>query len=81
MIVMIHAIVYGTLKDHQTVVHVYHGNKKADHVDLDHVVETQTPDTINNVTLHVNVDHPLLVKRRANKILHIDLQNKQDTLQ
>jgi hypothetical protein len=81
MIVTILTIVYGTPMDHQTVVIVLSLNKKADHVDQDHVVETQTPDTINNVTLHVNVGHPLLVKRRANKILHIDLQNKQDTLQ
>jgi hypothetical protein len=81
MIVTIHAIVYGTPMDHQTVVHVYHGNKKVDHADLDHVEETQTPDTINNATLHVNADHHLPVKRRANKIPHIDLKNKLDTQQ
>jgi hypothetical protein len=80
MIVIPLTIVYGTPMDHQTVVHVYHGNKKEDHADQDHVVETQTPDTINNATLHANVDHHLLVKRRVNKIPHINIQNKTKPL-
>jgi hypothetical protein len=37
-------------------------------VDQDHVVETQTLDTINNVTLHAFVGQHTLVKRRINKI-------------
>jgi hypothetical protein len=32
------------------------------------VEETQTLDTINNVTLHANADHHLLVKRKINNI-------------
>jgi hypothetical protein len=76
MIVIPLAIVCGTPMGHQTAVHVYHGNKKADHVDLDHVVETRTLDTINNVTLHAIVDQHTLVKRRVNKIPHIHLLNK-----
>jgi hypothetical protein len=66
MIVTILTIVYGTPMDHQTVVIVLSLNKKADHVDQDHVVETQTPDTINNATLHANADHHLLVRKRIN---------------
>jgi hypothetical protein len=69
-------IAYGILMDHQTVVHVYHGNKKVDHADLAHVEETQTLDTINNATLHANADHHTLVKRRTNNIPHIHLQNR-----
>jgi hypothetical protein len=54
--VTIQTIAYGTPTDHQTVAHVYPGNKQEDHVARAAVAETLTRDTKNNATLHANVD-------------------------